>query len=81
MAAMQTFSSVLLKENMAILILLMAKVAHWRMRFTLSATQVNAVFPRLSARAFVKNFGQKGGRLLEGGRLIEGGAGLLSFSL
>ena len=32
------------------------------------------VFPRISARALIKSFGQKGGRLLEGGRLIEGGA-------
>ena len=34
----------------------------------------STVFPRISARALTKNFGRKGGRLLEGGRLIEGGA-------
>ena len=38
----------------------------------------NTVFPPISARALVKNFGRKGGRLLEGGRLIEGGA-LIKF--
>ena len=35
---------------------------------------LHTVFPRISARALIKNFGRKGGRLLEGGRLIEGGA-------
>ena len=32
------------------------------------------VFPRISARVLIKNFGRKGGRLLELGLLIEGGA-------
>ena len=41
---------------------------------TRASTEQLTVFPRISARALIKNFGRKGGRLLEGGRLIEGGA-------
>ena len=38
----------------------------------LGIINTDTVFPRISARALIKSFGQKRGRLLEGGRLIEG---------
>lgn len=33
----------------------------------------HTLFPRISTRALISNFGYKDGRLLEGGYLIEGG--------
>ena len=49
------------------------QIARWLNKKVTSFSRYT-VFPRISARALIKNFGRKGGRLLEGGRLIVGGA-------
>ena len=49
------------------------QIARWLNKKVTSFSSYT-VFPRISGRALNKNFGRKGGRLLEGGSLIEGGA-------
>ena len=48
---------------------------------TVSSSILDTVFPRKSARTRIKNFGQKGGRLLEGLRALNRGGCLFKYFL
>ena len=57
------------------------RTEHYRLRSVEDSARASnfqqiayTVFPRISTRALIKNFGRKGGCLLEGGHLIKGGA-------